>query len=222
MATVQIDPDKLALIAEALGIPSRVIAAGDCQCGCGKKAPIANHSDSARRYVRGQPVRFIVGHHKRLLTPRGISFAVNGCWVWTGRTDDNGYGRIGTHSRFIHRLAYRAVNGEPPSELFVCHECDNPPCVNPMHLFLGTAADNNRDRHAKGRSNNLFTNDETHPSRRRAGERHWSARLSADDVRRIRAEHDRGRSQITISAQFNVHPSTISRILRREWRKEVA
>lgn len=218
----QPSPDKLALIERALGIATAVVPAGKCQCGCGLQAPIARRSNSMLGHVRGQPVRFLVGHNKRLLAPRGISVAPNGCWVWTGRTDENGYGRVGSRAECVHRLAYQAVYGEFAPELFVCHECDNPPCVNPSHLFLGTATDNNRDRHTKGRSKNLFASDETHPARRRAGEQHWHARLSADDVRRIRAEHDNGRSQTMIGAQFNVHPSTISRIVRREWRKEVA
>jgi predicted XRE-type DNA-binding protein len=77
------------------------------------------------------------------------------------------------------------------------------------------------DRQAKGRSKNLFTS-ENHPARLRAGESHWRAKLSAADVVRIRELHTSGLSQTHISTMFNVHSATISRIVRREWRREVA
>lgn len=147
----------------------------------------------------------------------------NGCWEWQGRRDEKGYGRTsigGRKNRGAHRVAWELTYG--PTDLHVLHRCDNPPCCNPAHLFLGTNRDNAIDRHRKGRSKNVFAADSTHPARIRAGELHWCAKLSTADVQAIRTLHANGHSQAELGARFNVHPSTISRIVRRAWRKEVA
>jgi hypothetical protein len=76
------------------------------------------------------------------------------CWEWDASRDKYGYGQFSMgHSECdpAHRVAYALAHGAVPAGLFVCHSCDNPPCVNPSHLWLGTAADNNRDRDLKGR-----------------------------------------------------------------------
>lgn len=95
--------------------------------------------------------------------------------------------------------------------------------VNPDHLFLGTVADNNRDRAEKGRSKGTFQSSDTHPAKVRSGERHWCVKLSADDVADIRNLYASGGvSHAQIAKHFRVHPATVSRIVRRLWRKEVA
>jgi hypothetical protein len=74
------------------------------------------------------------------------------CLPWAGRRDEDGYGHFGK-SGSAHRLAWEDANGQRiPPGLVVMHTCDNPPCINPAHLVLGAIADNNRDRHAKGRT----------------------------------------------------------------------
>lgn len=86
----------------------------------------------------------------------------SGCWEYTRYLNEDGYGTIrvggpGDKSQDkVHRVAWAHANGRPvPDGMDVCHKCDNPPCCNPEDLFLGTHADNNRDRHAKGRTKNL-------------------------------------------------------------------
>ena len=88
---------------------------------------------------------------------------INECFVWRGATNDFGYGRkqIGGAREMTHRMAYAWANGlwgedgiKIPNGMCVLHKCDNPPCVNPEHLFLGTRADNAVDRDSKGRHGN--------------------------------------------------------------------
>jgi hypothetical protein len=77
-----------------------------------------------------------------------------GCKEWTGHTIRTGHGQVRFMGRLelSHRISYRLSVGEIPDGLCVCHECDNPPCCNPEHLFLGTQLDNMRDCARKGRA----------------------------------------------------------------------
>jgi len=77
--------------------------------------------------------------------------AETGCWEWTGRTL-KGYGvlKIGRTQWYAHRASYRVRVGEIPKGMMICHHCDNPPCINPAHLYAGTALDNARDFKERG------------------------------------------------------------------------
>ncbi len=112
----------------------------------------------------------------------------DGCWEWRGTIDDKGYGVVGWHGEQIlaHRMSL-ILSGCEPGSLFVCHRCDNPPCVRPDHLFLGTAKDNLRDMVTKGRALVGDRNPSRRfPERRPRGEAVHNAKLTEDDVRRIR------------------------------------
>lgn len=74
----------------------------------------------------------------------------DGCWEWTASKDRKGYGKFGP-TKSAHRVSYELERGPIPSGLFVCHHCDNPSCVRPSHLFLGTVQDNVDDMISKGR-----------------------------------------------------------------------
>lgn len=82
-----------------------------------------------------------------------VSKAANGCMVWTASVHDDGYGHFSIKYRNIraHRFAFMVYRGPIPEGMFVCHSCDNPICVNPEHLWLGTAIENNKDKELKGR-----------------------------------------------------------------------
>ena len=93
----------------------------------------------------------------RITTPeiwRHIRQTDSGCWEWTAKLNDTGYGIFSEHGQaiLVHRRVYALTRGEDAGDLDVCHACDNPPCCRPDHLFKGTAAENHRDSMAKGRS----------------------------------------------------------------------
>lgn len=87
---------------------------------------------------------------ERLLSNIEVN-TTNGCWEWQGRNNGAGYGKIG--DKLAHRLSFAEFCGPIPDGMLVCHRCDNPPCINPEHLFLGTNEDNLRDCREKKRNN---------------------------------------------------------------------
>ena len=140
------------------------------------------------------------------------------CWEWQGHRDAKGYGMIGLpRSRRVdraHRVAWTLVNGPIPRRMCILHHCDNRACVRPDHLFLGTQADNVADMISKGRGRSMAG--DAHPARRpgaRIGERNGRARLTADDVRRIRMMRSEGLEYRVIAAHFGVALPTIQHIV---------
>lgn len=135
-----------------------------------------------------------------------------GCWEWTGSRKKDGYGRIGRGgiaggSVNATRVAWEITNGPIPPGMFICHRCDNPPCVRPDHLFLGTPEDNVVDSMSKGRWIK--------------GERVGGSKLTEADVRAIRAKYasaprfQRGLAR-AIAAEYGITISNVSAIVRRE------
>ena len=128
------------------------------------------------------------------------------CWQWTGATLSNGYGQMWHtgKARYAHRIAYEMFVGVIPSDLQVCHSCDNPSCVNPSHLFLGTQADNERDKGAKGRQ--------------ARGSSHGNSKLTEVEVASIRVARAGGVTCKELGQRYGVDPSTIGHAARgKNW-----
>lgn len=126
-----------------------------------------------------------------------------GCHVWQANRDKDGYGKITINrvSMRAHRVSFARVFGEIPPGAMVCHRCDNPPCVNPEHLFLGTAQENAADQIAKGRRQFY------------RGSAHGCAKLTDRDVLEIRAASG---AQREIADRFGVSRGLVGRIQRGE------
>ena len=135
------------------------------------------------------------------------------CWPWMGGTGKHGRGQIVVDGQTVPapRIAYLLYVGDIPDHdshhgICVLHECDNPPCVNPKHLFLGTQGDNMRDRAKKGRWRTTV----------RQGTEHYHAQLTEEIVRAIRADPRRSRD---IAAAYDVAQSTVCNIKSyRAWK----
>lgn len=136
------------------------------------------------------------------------------CWEWRGALTPFGYGtftldRPGYHRQILaHRAALIRAGVEIPPAMCVLHRCDNPPCVNPAHLYVGDRADNARDCSVRGRTN------------KPRGETHWGAKLTAQQVREIRLRATNGEKYKRMAPEYGVHHTTISRIARGIHRKQ--
>jgi HNH endonuclease len=132
------------------------------------------------------------------------------CWEWQGHRDRGGYGQItdGKKSRRVHQVAWETTRGPIPAGLHVLHSCDNPPCCNPAHLYLGDNAQNVGDRVARRRSANL------------RGTEHGRAMVTEKNVLAIRARYARGGTTYPeLASIYGVSSQAIAAIVsRRTWR----
>ena len=126
----------------------------------------------------------------------------SGCWHWNGCIV-RGYGQIRWQGKliYVHRLSWIIHNGSIPVGMMVCHKCDTPICVNPDHLFLGTAKDNGADKANKHRAARLL------------GEQNPYAKLTAFQAIQAKAGHANGESCTSIARRFHVDRTTISKIV---------
>ncbi len=158
------------------------------------------------------------------------------CWMWTAADNGRGYGNLSVngHRWLAHRFSYTIAHGPIPDGLDVLHACDNPPCVRPEHLWVGTAKDNGRDMAQKGRvspaSNaslranwtpDVLARGDAHWSRQRPesfprGERHGATKLTAAAVVEIRQRHAGGETQDSLAEAYSVRQATIWAIVRRK------
>lgn len=126
-----------------------------------------------------------------------------GCTLWLAELNSGGYGRLKVRQRYkaAHRLAWELAKGPIPPGMMVCHRCDVPACINAVHLFLGTHADNAADRERKGRTKS--------PTGHAIGEACGNSRLTPQLVRDIRASR---LSNAAVARNLGVAKSTVSRV----------
>lgn len=181
---------------------------GQCQCGCGRPAPLAKTSSKRDGWIRGIPLRYIQNHRPQQSLEQAFWRHVacgsdDECWLWQGAIGNHGYGYLhsGGTSHLAHRVSYLIHYGEMPDELCVLHRCDVRSCVNPAHLFLGDRTENANDKVSKGRQTR--------------GSDFPQSRLTDLDVKAIRALSAKGEGYRRIADRFGVARETIRDIVRR-------
>jgi hypothetical protein len=173
-----------------------------CACGCGKPRP---------RYIRGHAPKRVRQTLAERFWSKVDRRGPDDCWEWLG-SRDKGYGKIGSGGRRgrplqASRVSWEIHFGPIPDGLWVLHRCDNPPCVNPEHLFLGTRTDNIRDMHRKKRW-------APNPVR---GEDNCLAKLSGNQVREIRDSYQgRYGEKAALARRFGVSKNAIGNIIARK------
>lgn len=135
------------------------------------------------------------------------------CVPWGGKVNEHGYGRFtrNGYRTYAHRWAYCDANGIHPSDIegvVIMHSCDNPVCVNPLHLSQGTRSDNVKDMDKKGRRRNSCV----------SGENHHMVRVSDELALKIISEYDGTVTQKALSQKYGVPPATMNRIVNKKER----
>lgn len=232
--------------------PNDTIPYGFCHCGCGRKTAIATRTNLARGVIKGQPSRYLPGHSVPFRD--GLDFLTrpdlpplvesridrsggpDACWPYRGPLS-NGYGHCyipGTGKNMAaHRfMLMRKVGRVLRPDEFACHHCDNPPCCNPAHLFVGTCKDNMLDAARKGRTASGDHNPARRfPERLRRGAEHplvinpllaehgadrYNAKLTEDAVRDIRERREAGEKRRTIAATYGITETLVYLVATRK------
>jgi hypothetical protein len=136
----------------------------------------------------------------------------DGCWIWNAARSKAGYGKFVVTKSIgpvgAHRVSYQLFVGEIPARLQVLHRCDNPPCVNPAHLFIGTQADNMRDCHGKGRWK--------YTPREQRGEKNPNAVLTDEQVTSMLNDLKSGEGPVSVARKYGIHYKTLWAIRKRK------
>lgn len=159
----------------------------------------------------------------------------DGCWEWVANRNPAGYGLLKVEGRMMsaHRLSWELLRGRIPDGIQVLHHCDNPSCIRPDHLFLGTQSDNLNDMVRKGRG--LTAEQQAairhpkgddhwqrkHPELVKRGTNHHAAKLDDDKVRAIRKAHAEGRTDLQLAREYGVSEGTIHFIVKGQTWKHV-
>jgi hypothetical protein len=171
-----------------------------CACGCGNEIPFCD--------ARGRMRKYVIGHSRK---GKCLSLAQrfwtkvdktksDSCWLWSAYKSKDGYGHIKLPGRngalkSAHRISWQLTFGNIPHGVNVCHTCDNPSCVNPAHLFLGSDTDNMQDALAKNR---------------------LRSKLNQEMASDIRKKYKNGILQRRLAEEYGVTQGQISRIVNRE------
>ena len=141
------------------------------------------------------------------------------CWPWIGHRNADGYGKLKIRGRTLiaHRVAFALSRNVGVIDACVLHSCDNPACCNPAHLRMGTNAENQAEKVAKGRqAKGDVHGARRHPNTRPRGSEHGRARLTEDNVREIRRRHAAGKTIASLAARYGVATKTVWFIVHRK------
>jgi hypothetical protein len=148
------------------------------------------------------------------------------CWIWKACIDIDGYGRFSDKAhniRTAHRYSYFFHHGDIPHGMLVCHKCDNPICVNPDHLFIGSSKDNSNDMKAKNRAAKGQRHGScTKPEKINRGNTHGMSKLIESDIPKIRNLIENKKTLREVANEFNVSRSSIHRIVKQLTWKHVS